>query len=100
MSTHAAGTQRGTPLVTASAREASRKLADYLPARVVQGMRDAGFTRDLYPWQVRNLFPLFASAWQLPPPHFASFVSAHQDAELSEGHMAVGLWKRLQMQML
>ncbi|EIE23289.1 hypothetical protein COCSUDRAFT_42188 [Coccomyxa subellipsoidea C-169] len=55
VSTHAAGTQRGMPLVTASAREASRKLADYLPAKVVQGMRDAGFTRDLYPWQAEAL---------------------------------------------
>lgn len=30
----------------------SRKLEDYLPAKVVEAFREAGMTRDLYQWQV------------------------------------------------
>ena len=56
VSTRAASAQqRGTPQDTVPVREASLKLEDYLPAKVVQGLRDAGFTRDLYPWQVCHL---------------------------------------------
>ena len=53
VSTHAEGSQQATPAAGGPVRdEASRKLYDYLPAKVVQAFTDAGFTRDLYPWQV------------------------------------------------
>ncbi len=52
VSTHAEGSQQGTSPAGTPVKEASRKLHDYLPAKVVQAFSDAGFTRDLYPWQV------------------------------------------------
>ncbi|CAL8465203.1 g4738 [Coccomyxa elongata] len=55
VSTHAEGSQQGPPPAATPVMEASRKLHDYLPAKVVQAFSDAGFTRDLYLWQAEAL---------------------------------------------
>jgi hypothetical protein len=56
------GTQKGTPVVQTQVGAVSRKLADYLPAKVVEAFKEAGLNTDLYQWQVHVRKVI--SSWQ------------------------------------
>ena len=43
----------GSTQATGELAARQRRLQSYLPSKVVDAFRDAGVTRDLYPWQAR-----------------------------------------------